>query len=322
MIRPVATRRTARAFTLTELMVLLSAGALLATVFGPVPHAVRIEDQRRKCAQNLHEIGVGVAACYFDNNDYGPTWDDGEIVQNMLNWTDVLHDLDYVPRNRARLCPNDEHPDPVTLARAEYWDYLFDDNFGDSEPPVRGVRTSYAINVHMHHNFKEDRFLDASRQVYAIDGWWCWFGSLNAAWLFFEHVTGNPPPDPVSFPNEHGTMVGWRHGADYAANALYRDGHVRAIVPQVPSDPYELLYETVDTMQSFTWLPGERPIRRIDDEYRGEVPAYQGMHPYWTNPLDWKSVAGQDMPPDYPEALSCAWRTVTQSWVRFPNDRQ
>lgn len=267
-----------------------------------------------------------MAACFAENNGYGPTWDDGGSLPStglrcMLTWTDVLYDLGYVVKPRIQLCPNDERPDEVAEARGEEWDFHFVDTFGVGEPVRFGVRTSYALNALMHHNFPQDKFADASRQVYVIDGWWSWFGSLNACWLMRVNVWGSAPAGPVAWPHWQATMVGWRHGPDFSTNALYLDGHVALITPLVPQNQGELL-RTVDTMESFTWLPGESTIRYDWDSYSGVVPEYQGRVPYWTDPEPgtFKQTPDGVMPIDYPEFLGCRWRTVNQAWVNLPAD--
>jgi prepilin-type processing-associated H-X9-DG protein len=301
--------------------------ASIALIMAPGP--VQLQPsfaQALDCTARLGRISQAVAFCFAENNGYGPSWDDGETPTGhnnfMLTWTDLLYDKGYLPSTRDQLCPVDEHPDMPAELRAYEWRFYFVDYFGVNEPVKRGVRTSYALNAIMSYNFSQDKFEDASRQVYAMDGWWTWHANLNAAWALFEQVTGDPPPSPLLWPHWEGTLHGWRHGSDLSANILYLDGHVALLTPNVPEDPNDLLTETIDTMESFTWLPGERDIRFDFDTYEGEVAEYQGLRPYFTNPDEgtYKYVDGLLMPIDYPEELNCAWRTVNQAWLRLPND--
>ncbi|MGH6961271.1 MAG: hypothetical protein ACREE7_12355, partial [Dongiaceae bacterium] len=231
----------------------------------------REQAKRARCGVNLHHIGHAVAACSAENNGFGPSWDDGEPgtppgrQEFMLTWVDVLFDRDYLGTPKAGLCPTDRRPDEPMERRgrgqAGVWgSYRFVENMGVSEPPKYGVRTSFALNAHMHYNFPQDKHDDGARQVYAIDGWWAWFGCLNAAWLYSPRITG-APPDSLNWPNLYGTMVGWRHGKRFGADALFLDGHVTVLTPRIPASLQDLLTRTIDTSTAFTWLPGENPSR-------------------------------------------------------------
>jgi prepilin-type processing-associated H-X9-DG protein len=314
-----------RASTLTELGITLVTLVLLVLLVAPGPPQFR-PARIATCSDNLGRIGQAVAMCFEENNGYGPTWDDGETSQGhvtwMLTWTDLLYDAGYLPHLLNQVCPADDRPDYPEEARGDAWNFRFVERIGVNDPWKWGTRTSYALNSHMSHNFLQDRFDDPSRQVYAMDGWWSWIGNLNAAWALYEHVTGEPPPHPLDWPNWQGTMHGWRHGADLSANVLYLDGHVAPLTPIVPDDPNGLLTDTVDTMEVFTWLPGERNLRFDSDSYQGEIEEYQGRRPYWMNPEEgtYKYVGGWRMPIDYPEELNCVWRTVNDAWIILPND--
>jgi prepilin-type processing-associated H-X9-DG protein len=317
-------RRQGRAFALRELIVILIvvASIILIMAPGPIQLAPR-QAQSITCADHLGRISQAVAFCFGENNEYGPSWDDGNQTSFMLTWTDLLYDMGYLPSTGYQLCPADEHPDLPTEMRAMQWGFRFVDHFGVNEPIKYGVRTSYALNAIMNWNFVQDRFEDASRQVYALDGWWSWHANLNAAWALYEQVTGDPPPDPVGWPHWEGTMHGWRHGIDQSANVLYLDGHVALLTPNVPDDPNGLLTDTIDTMESFTWLPGERDVRYDWDYYHGEVEEYQGRRPYYMDPDEgtYKTILnGVRVPIDFPEELNCSWRTVNDAWLRLPND--
>lgn len=323
-----------RAFTLIELLVVVAIISLLISILLPALGEAREQAKRAKCAAGLHGIGIAVAACENENKGFGPSWDDGEPggttghQQVMYTWVDTLYDLDYLSDPKAGLCPTDKRPDPIAENRAAgtHWNFEFVDNFGVNEQRKRGVRTSFALNYVMHFNFQQDRYKDTARQVYAIDGWWSWFGSLNAAWVMSSRVAGGPF-DPYSFPNEWGTMVGWRHGKDFIAQPLYVDGHVAQLKPKRVSTMPNILTDTVDTASSFTWLPGEHGSKPYRDPYiawPGGVDAYVNQQPAFVKLQSSakRVAAGENYHPySYPEQLSAAWRTVNRAWRKLPNEQ-
>jgi len=338
--------RRVSAFTLIELLVVVAIIALLISILLPTLSQAKEQARMAKCGANLRSLGQAVAACYAENRDYGPSWDDGEANPGMgsewylYSWADTLFEIGYLGNPDGQICPSDRRPDGVTYTRAspEEWNYKFVREFNKEETPRNGVRTSYAINAHMHFNFPQDRFKDPARQVYAADGWWTWFGSLNAAWLMAPKILGSSP-DPIGWPNEHATMVGWRHGRNHSAQLLMRDGHVTTLVPKATgfSSPNDLLFETVDTSRYFTWLPGENPARDYDYTYGQifnnphRIENYVGRQPTWlrVRPSSHGGPPGPGgkqlgvydnvHPYAYPEELNATWRTLNHAWLNLPD---
>lgn len=314
--------RAMKGFTLIELLVVVAIIAVLISILLPSLSAARCQAKRTKCGSNLHSIGQAINLCWTENRGYGPGWDDGGLAVNMLTWYDVLFDMDYSGNEGVGLCPADARPDGPAETRGRGWNFWFVDDYGVNRQRKPGVRGSYAINALMHWNHPRDKFDDAARQVFAIDGWWTWFGSLNAVWLMHWKAFGEVR-DPLTYPNWEGTMVGWRHCKGFGANTLYVDGHVSLLVPRRPHDLDELRERTIDTSKSFTWLPGERSRRFDFDPYGGEILEWRGRNPSYRfdspKRLEFSNGTSQLVPQDYPEELNPNWRTDNNLWRKLPS---
>lgn len=311
-------RRARQAFTLIELLVVVAIIALLIAILLPSLRSAREQAKLAKCGANLRSLGQARTTCGVEFNGFGPTWDDGSETKYMLTWVDILYEEGMLADWHAGLCPCDERPDVVAEARAYYqgWKFRFVREIGLGQQRLFGVRTSYALNGIMHWNDPRDHHADASRQVYAIDGWWTWFGGLNANWL-----AGGGRGHPVEVPHWEGTMVGWRHTFEYAANAVFMDGHVTRIVPNfggyVQNPNQTNPDRTVDTVKYFTWLPGELTTRFDYSGYQGDIEELRGTYPYFT-----KTDAPEryHLPAGFPlEDLCVSYKTKNELWKKFGN---
>ncbi len=315
------------AFTLIELLVVVAIIALLISILLPSLSGAREQAKRAKCGANLSGIGKAVAACFTENRDHGPTWDDGEPgppsgkQEFMATWVDVLFDTDYLGDNKAGICPNDERPDPVAERRGQQWGFRWVETAGISETPKFGTRTSYGITAPMHFNFKEDRFPGReSHQVYALDSWWTWVSGVNAAWIYNQNY------DPFSFPSIWSTMTGWRHTKELQCNILYLDFHVSTLTPYPPLGQADFLTGTVDTNRTFTWLPGELSGRFYQARYGGQIDEWDDRIPKYEQARASQNAQNfannvwsydQFHPYSFPPALSAAWRTHNAAWRKI-----
>ncbi|RMF80385.1 MAG: prepilin-type N-terminal cleavage/methylation domain-containing protein, partial [Planctomycetota bacterium] len=328
-------RKNGYGFTLIELLVVVAIIALLISILLPGLADAREQAKRAKCGANLRSIGQAATQCMLQNNDFGPSWDDGEAKFSgggvgkyvMYTWVDVLFDLDFLGDYKVGWCPTDEKPDELMAYRADptRWDFYYVEDPGIGQTPKTGVRTSYALNAIMHFNFKEDRYnKDPARQVYAVDGWWNWFASLNSSYLDYTGF-GNSE-DPLTFPNQYGTMVGWRHNRTSKINSLFMDGHVSVLNRKRAKNAGQARNKgSFDTVKAFTWLPDEWPNRYRDDPYRGSYQTERDRLPMhakakageisgkWLGPVGGDNVH----PTSYPDELSAMYRTTTRSWKKL-----
>lgn len=343
MSRSNRSRQTREGFTLIELLVVVAIIALLISILLPALSKAKQQARLVKCGTNLQQIGRAIANCEAENKGHVPTWDDGGILQIlkpdlcMLTWVDILFDLNYTGNIDISFCADDQRPDTPTRSRGIGWSFQFVDKIGVGEPRKPGVRTSYALNALMHWNFSRDRWKDASRQVFAMDGWWTWHGNMSAHWVMAPRMFGVSPPTPYRYMNWEGSMIGFRHGRRHAAQTLFVDKHVAPVVPRVPRSPEEFLHDLVDTTRVFTWMPGENSWRFDFDPYGIEGTEKYQMHygtpewPEWRDKLPafveqpGKMVnAGtpyeQKAPFSFPENLNANWRTANRVWKKFPSD--
>lgn len=293
-------------------LVLLLVGATSLSASIPL----RGVNRQAGCMFRLNAAGNALDACRLENNGYGPKWDDGEALLSsyesniLFSWADLLFDTGYLPHLFFQQCPADARPDVAAEYRATVWNFAMLDEFGVGETPRRGVRTSYAMSSPMNFNWPEDQYTDdLSRQIYIIDGWWTWSGNMSAIWAMSHHVF-RCTPDLFSDSWQEG-MVGYRHGPQQSANALFLDGSVRSVTPSVPTTPQEL-QTCVDTEDAFTWLPGERQLRYDYGLYYGTNPEWHGREPKFVS-------MSYQQPPGYPIELDPNYRTETDGWVILPN---
>ena len=313
-----------KGFTLIELLVVVAIIALLLSILLPSLGQAREQAKRVKCGANLQQIGRAVANCRTENKEHVPKWDDGFYVEQeeaggvMLTWVDVLFDLGYTGNVELSFCPTDKRVDDAMYVRGYEWNFTAIEVFGISEQPKNGVRTSYAINAIMSHNWPEDRWKDTSRQFFAIDGWWCWTGNISAQWIMDRYISGTTG-DVVSDMWQN-AMVGWRHGKRNGANILFNDSHVSFVEPRRPKSVIELRDKCVDRNKVFSWLPGERDLRFDNDRYKGEILE-------WRMEKSWDGLNGRvpyfayqefAMPRTFPKELDPLYRSQKELWKKLP----
>ncbi len=105
-VRPPAgeLRLNRRAFTLTELLVVIAVITILAAVLLPALSQARAQGQATACRNHLHQIGLAMAMFVADHNRYPPQYEPGPSFVD--NWADKLYP--YAPlswTNTSWHCP-------------------------------------------------------------------------------------------------------------------------------------------------------------------------------------------------------------------------
>ncbi len=323
--------RDLKAFTLIELLVVVAIIALLLSILLPSLSQAREQAKNVKCQAQVKEYGHALQYCQDEWKGFVPTHDDGgggSYPSIFATWADMLFERNYMPNQLVGVCPTDKRPEEMAVVRTNNgWDSYFVEQFGMGQTARPGLRNSYGLNMVIRYGWKEDVAKDAARQVMIADGWWCWFGNLSADVLMMQKF--RIPGNPATYRSWESSMVGYRHGREHRANALFVDKHVGFIKPRIPKHSLDFLRGKggVDTTAAYCWLPGEKEWRFDNGKYEGEVTEWRDRYPA-LNPdggqWSWASA------PDFPSALSCNYmsgreddRGVTNpngpSWKKYPN---
>ncbi len=212
-------KRRASAFTLIEILVVISIIAILAAILFPAFARARENARRTSCLSNLRQIGLGLQQYTQDYDEQNSrSWYVSSGASDALGsykWMDAIYP--YVKSEQIFNCPS--HTLPVTISGAFFDVYMFRTgrNWG-----------SYAANVTYFGDGNLNPFLSRgiaswespSTTVYVVDG----VGRYEIAW-----DTGNPPISatdpryisvggfPTAFERHLGTSV-----------VLFCDGHAKA----------------------------------------------------------------------------------------------
>lgn len=314
-----------RGFTLIELLVVVAIIALLISILLPSLQQAREQAKRVKCAANLRSIGQSMAILWEDYDNYSPTIDDGGNgpYNMMYTWFTVLFDVGSAGNRDLQICPSRQLNGPIE-ERGVLWGFNYINEFGVNESSKPGTDTSYGLSTMISNSWPQDRFPDATRQILVADGQWNWMGNYNARYAMQGFAGINLPLDQQ--PNWQAT-VDWRHDKrQFLANICYMDGHVDTVKPKIPKGRREFGRGTVDTVATFTWLPGERESRFDgSSEYLGEVHEWRGRTPGMYNwpatphnnhngsAVNTRAGGVQEL-----HQINAGYRTAAQLWKKVP----
>jgi prepilin-type processing-associated H-X9-DG protein len=117
-----------RAFTLLELLLVISIIMVLAAMLFPVVNRVRENGRRTSCQSNLKQIGMGISQYIQDNNEKYPI-----AYNSKSNWSQAT--FPYIKSTQVFECPNNN-----------YHDLMLPHDTAAPEIPL-----SYAINPRFSH---------------------------------------------------------------------------------------------------------------------------------------------------------------------------
>ena len=217
--------RVYSAFTLIEVLVVLSIIALLAALLFPVFARARENARRTSCLSNLKQIGLGLMQYTQDYDEQNTlSWygtnsraSDAEGVGTRYKWMDAIYP--YVKSEQIFNCPSHTLPVNIPPSTSIFDTYQF----------RNGTRWgSYAANLTYFNDGNLNPFLSRaiaswespSTTVYVVDG----VGRFEIAWN-----TGNPPistTDPRTISVGGFPTVFERHLG--TSVVLFCDGHAKA----------------------------------------------------------------------------------------------
>lgn len=134
--------RRNRAFTLTEILVVIGIVAVLSALLFPVFNIVREKGRASSCTSNLHQISLAFQQYSADNNVF-PLWYNEHKPTNPLPspypglpW--VVRIQPYLKSNAVFQCPSDNqaaNPNPMfpgSIDTSGYTDYSYNTNLSGS----------------------------------------------------------------------------------------------------------------------------------------------------------------------------------------------
>jgi prepilin-type N-terminal cleavage/methylation domain-containing protein len=264
-------RKSNKAFTLVELLVVLAIIAVLLAILLPAINAAREKARQAKCISNLRQLGIA-QQLWYDNAGrvtISCIWQ-LEFENIHARWPDVLSmnknkkvthqylesirgniGTGYTPEMftktlddiQVAVCPSDNpHPHRLCIERfmggrsGRPYDY----SYGQNRAMMFGYNEPYSFHA----------YKDTSSQVLCSDGLDFDLANFRARYLEVPDCSWNQP-------YWYSNTVGYFHAGAQAANIVTRDLSVRSI-------KYDINGNGIDTKDIFFWVRGESL-----DQYHG-----------------------------------------------------
>lgn len=207
----IVVRQKLRGFTLIELLVVIAIIALLAAILFPVFARARENARKSSCANNLKQIGFGLAQYTQDFDEtltrgwYGSA-NSGSDPVDKYKWMDAIYT--YVKNEQLFNCPSHSINTKYKYRNGtNYGSYAGSTAYwGQLNPGGPMIKSLPDIEA-------------PAETIYAVDG----AGNFEIAW---QAVANNPTPNETASPP---TFNEARARHLNMANCLFVDGHVKSM---------------------------------------------------------------------------------------------
>ncbi len=238
------------AFTLTQMLVTVAVGSLLAVAILPILQSDHETLQRAICANNLRQIGQAITMYANDHNDFLPPGYDQNagsdwhlLIGPYLAKTQVIYAQTGGTKSPVFICPSAVQvaPPPGTITSFTYTAHrtLF---WPIPSTAASGLCGAYTLNP-----YRMSQCTRPSEVVMVFDG--CLtqtspntFDAQACSDQLADTTTwvtcaaaqaSNDRAEPIG-PNADGNggagFIRWRHSSNNGANFLFVDGHVESLV--------------------------------------------------------------------------------------------
>lgn len=203
--------KSKRAFTLTEIVVVLAILFILAALLFPVFARMRENGKTATCQSNLHQLYIALSQYVADSDSHFP---------DHRQWKESL--LPYIKSERVFFCPNVSRPLPIGSPVADdgsdysYTGGLFtslvsaSSSTGLPTPRLTGVNESIVVDaskVYVFRDFPMDKLTKVEFSRGAACGW----------------TIANGAPDTYGYYTD-------RHQGGF--NFTFYDGHIKWMTPE------------------------------------------------------------------------------------------
>ena len=222
-----------KSFTLVELLVVIAIIAILASMLLPALNKSRAAGHASKCLSNMKQLGHGYSMYALDNRDFVlPTRNAPAAFDQMRLWTNAILegnflpnklDADYTPpgvylSKNLLLCPSSN------FDTMEGNNYMWSPDYGYNDAVMRDCPGMFGESAW--HSARINTAGNRGIKVMFID-------AVNTGTPYIHRGSWIFRPVDISAANERPDI---RHNG--AANALFLDGHVAALRPATPGQPY------------------------------------------------------------------------------------